>query len=59
MMIWSLRWSTVWGWRWIVERKVTQDTATSWLAIFRKDESGVEFKIAKRKPKIILVTHIK
>lgn len=35
---------------WSVARAVTAETASEWLAIWRKDEPGVEFKVSKNKP---------
>ena len=36
---------------WSMARDVVTETASAWLALFQKDEPGVEFRVALRKPK--------
>jgi len=50
MTLWSKRHNAAQGNHWVAERKVTDATAQDWLAVFRKDEPGVLFLVAKRKP---------
>ena len=51
--LWSLRWSTAWGWRWIKERDCEATTAAEWLAQFQRIEPPIEFRIADRKPRAV------
>lgn len=51
MRLWSKRWSTARGWHWVLERECSKENASAWLAVFQKDEPGVEFILASRRPK--------
>jgi hypothetical protein len=51
MTLWSLRTNPARGNHFVAERKVTNETAQQWLAIFRADEPKVLFLVSKSKPK--------
>jgi len=51
LTLWSLRTNTAVGNHFVAERKVTEETAQQWLAVFRKDEPSVIFIVCAKKPK--------
>lgn len=50
--LYSKRWSVSNGLHWHLERECSMENAQGWLALFQKDEPEIEFKLAKKKPKI-------
>jgi hypothetical protein len=48
--IWAWRFSVSRGWQWIRERDCDEESAAQWLAVFQRDEPGIEFRVATRKP---------
>ncbi len=50
LKLYSRRHSVARGNHWRYERDVTEENAQEWLAVFRKDESGVLFLVNNRKP---------
>ena len=51
MKIYSIRYSVAQGNHWRHERDCTAANVQEWLAVFRKDEPGVLFIGAARKPR--------
>ena len=51
LYLWAKRYSTAWGWHWVIQREVMTETADSWLNVFRKDEPSIEFLVSNKKPK--------
>lgn len=51
MTLWSLRTNPARCNHFVAERKVTNETAQQWLAVFRADEPNVLFLVSKTKPK--------
>lgn len=49
--LWSKRWSPARGRYWKLERECKLTDSKEWLAVFRKDEQEVEFRLSKKKPK--------
>lgn len=55
LKLWSKRWSTARGWRWEIDRDLNAECpeeCKAWLAVFQKDEPGIEFKMSVKKPKL-------
>lgn len=52
LTLWSKRWSVAEGSHWKRERECDETSAPTWLAVFSKDEPGVEFKLAARRPRV-------
>ena len=51
--LWSYRWSFSHGWHWKYERTCHIDTSNQWLEVFKKDEPTIQFKLSKKKPRIL------
>jgi hypothetical protein len=52
LLLWSLRFSSAWGYRWELEREVTEETKEEWLKVCQKDEPEVMFQVGMKKPKV-------
>lgn len=55
--IWSLRWSTAWGWRWSRERTCMPSEELAWLEVYKKDEPEILFILAEKQPKKVETTN--
>jgi len=63
MKIWSKRWIPAYReglsatrWTWKLERECTSETMVGWLAVFSKDEPGIDFVVTdgKQTEKVLL-----
>lgn len=50
--LWSIRWSTAWGYHVVLERKCETEFSGQWLKIFQDDMPGITFIVATKKPKV-------
>lgn len=52
LTLWSKRFTGARGWHVVAERECSNETAEAWLGVFRADEPGVAFVVARTKPDI-------
>ena len=53
LTLWRLTWSHACGTRWQAQRACDDDTAESWLRIYRRDEPNATYCLAHKAPRIV------
>lgn len=58
LTLYSVRFSTGYGWKAYAERACADDYAHEWLKVFKADEPSVHFLVSRKKPTVKQIADI-